>query len=557
VDIELKFAAQARLEFENVWKTLWRPASIDPDMPVVMGEWLIQANTLLAEHFSLLDKARELSETRARREERREALLVELVAVGHADAADAQRTVIALTARGAEFSARMRSERGRCEQMNAQRERSRNALESAVRTREEAFRELQSWCERWREVLAALSLPAETVPEAIDAILEDLRDLFEAYKSYRNDRVMLEGVRQEEENFRQRATGTIDAVASDLRSMSAHALPEAIRELRVRLDTARHNAARFAEREKEIRRVQAEFNDVEAELRAACGRRDGLLSTAGVPLDGIEARITASLELRRLRVEEERLRRELRLGARCSVEEIDVEAECAGYDGLRTELLQLGDVLTTLVGERERLIEDRREVARAREVLDRSDEAAQAQGDLLAVGGEIDRHVRRYAALITAKTLLEEEVNRYALTHQAPVLAAASRYLARLTGERYNQVRVVGDGVDQVIEVVCAQGERSIEQLSDGTRDQLYLALRLSVLEEHLRAAHALPLIVDDALLTFDDRRTGAALLAFRDFAKLTQVIYFTHHERVLDISRDVLGAETDLVRIDEASVAV
>jgi len=64
-------------------------------------------------------------------------------------------------------------------------------------------------------------------------------------------------------------------------------------------------------------------------------------------------------------------------------------------------------------------------------------------------------------------------------------------------------------------------------------------------------------LIVDDALLTFDDRRTAAALLAFWDFAKLTQVIYFTHHERVLDIARDVLGAQADSVRIDEAGVAV
>jgi uncharacterized protein YhaN len=557
VNIELQAAAQARSEFENVWKTLWRTASIDPDMPAVMGEWLVQANTLLVEHFSLLENARGLSESRAKREERREALLVELRAVGHANAADVQRTVIALTVRGAEFSTRMRSERGRCEQMNAQRERTRNALETAVHTREEAYRELLNCRDRWREVLAVLSLSAETVPEAIDAVLEDLRDLFEAHKTYHNDRVMLEGVRQAEENFRQRATEIIGAVASDLRSMSAHALPEAIREVRARLDTARHNAARFAEREKEMRRVQAEFNDVEAELRAARGRRDGLISAAGVPLDGIEARITASLELRRLHVEEERLRRELRLGARCSVEEIGVEADRSGYDGLRSELLQLGDVLTTLVGARERLIEDRREVARAREVLDRSDEAAQAQGDVLAVGGEIDRHVRRYAALITAKTLLEEEVKRYSLTHQAPVLAAASRYLARLTGERYNQVRVVGDGVDQVIEAVCAQGERTVDQLSDGTRDQLYLALRLSVLEEHFRAAHALPLIVDDALLTFDDRRTAAALLAFWDFARLTQVIYFTHHERVLDIAREVLGADADLVRIDEAGVAV
>jgi uncharacterized protein YhaN len=59
-----------------------------------------------------------------------------------------------------------------------------------------------------------------------------------------------------------------------------------------------------------------------------------------------------------------------------------------------------------------------------------------------------------------------------------------------------------------------------------------------------------LPLIVDDALLTFDDKRTAAALLAFQEFAKTTQVIYFTHHERVLDIARETLGAEADLVRI-------
>jgi uncharacterized protein YhaN len=434
--------------------------------------------------------------------------------------------------------------------MSAQRERMGAALDEAKRAREKAGEELERWRERWRAALSALFLPLETQPEAINAVLEDLRDLFDAYNAYRSESTCLESVRAEEERYRRRAAEAIAAAAPDLLPMLEHALAQAVKAAQARLKEARGNAARLVEREEQIRRAQAELDTVAAELREASQRRDAVIEAAGLRLDGIDARIAAALELRRLRAEGERLHRELRLGARCPVEEIDAEAQRAGYEGLRTDLLSVRDASAGLQEERERLIAERQKVQSAREDLDRSDVAAQAQGDLLAVGGEIDRHVRRYAALMLAKTLLEEEINRYALTHQAPILATASRYLARLTCERYRGVLVVGEGDAQAIEVLCDEGEKTVEALSDGTRDQLYLALRLSVLEEHLRAARPLPLIVDDALLTFDDKRTAAALLAFREFAQTTQVIYFTHHERVLDIARETLGAEADLVRI-------
>ena len=71
--------------------------------------------------------------------------------------------------------------------------------------------------------------------------------------------------------------------------------------------------------------------------------------------------------------------------------------------------------------------------------------------------------------------------------------------------------------------------------MSDGTRDQLYLALRLASLHVRLAEEDPMPFIVDDILVNFDDRRSGAALEALTELAKNNQVILFTHHQKILD----------------------
>ena len=81
-----------------------------------------------------------------------------------------------------------------------------------------------------------------------------------------------------------------------------------------------------------------------------------------------------------------------------------------------------------------------------------------------------------------------------------------------------------------------------VEGMSSGTRDQLYLALRLASLR--LRTGmEAMPFIVDDILINFDERRSEATLQVFADMADRNQIIMFTHQAQIADMARS-LGRE-------------
>jgi uncharacterized protein YhaN len=80
--------------------------------------------------------------------------------------------------------------------------------------------------------------------------------------------------------------------------------------------------------------------------------------------------------------------------------------------------------------------------------------------------------------------------------------------------------------------------------MSEGTRDQLYLALRLAALDRHLEEHEPMPLILDDLLSTFDNERAKAILPQLAELAKRSQVLLFTHHEHLIQLARETLGDE-------------
>ena len=79
-----------------------------------------------------------------------------------------------------------------------------------------------------------------------------------------------------------------------------------------------------------------------------------------------------------------------------------------------------------------------------------------------------------------------------------------------------------------------------VEGLSEGARDQLFLALRLALLERH--AGEPLPFIGDDILASFDDARTAQTLAVLADFGRARQAIVFTHHRHVADLAEAARG---------------
>ena len=93
----------------------------------------------------------------------------------------------------------------------------------------------------------------------------------------------------------------------------------------------------------------------------------------------------------------------------------------------------------------------------------------------------------------------------------------------------------------EALYVRCADGaERRPDQLSTGTREQLYLAIRLAYVLHYCRQTEPLPIIMDDVLVNFDADRSRATLEALRDVSREVQVVFFTCHSFFVDLIREV-----------------
>jgi len=88
----------------------------------------------------------------------------------------------------------------------------------------------------------------------------------------------------------------------------------------------------------------------------------------------------------------------------------------------------------------------------------------------------------------------------------------------------------------------------SVDGMSKGTRDQLFLSLRLSYLEEYAQKVEAVPFIGDDLLTTWDDKRALRGLQALAATSSHIQPILFTHHSRILELAQSALQDSLDVI---------
>ena len=165
----------------------------------------------------------------------------------------------------------------------------------------------------------------------------------------------------------------------------------------------------------------------------------------------------------------------------------------------------------------------------------------QCQGQMEAIGHRTDLEARQnalqrriqqledtYAALALALSTLENA--RAALQRRfAPrITSQAQEILNRLTDGRYDRL-VLGPDLTLQVTATDEDALRSTLWRSDGTADLLYLSLRLAVAGELTPQA---PLILDDALVRFDDQRLKKALEVLKEEADQRQILLFTCHTR-------------------------
>jgi len=167
------------------------------------------------------------------------------------------------------------------------------------------------------------------------------------------------------------------------------------------------------------------------------------------------------------------------------------------------------------------------------------------QAELASVEEQLGRQWERRRVLERARLLLEQTRAAVARDHQPPVLREASRWLARLTDGRYARITTAID--EARLEVHEQDGTLwNPERLSRGTREQVFLALRLALIRDLGRHDVSLPLVMDDALVNFDDQRAPLAARVLVEFvaeqAAGRQMLVLTCHQHVARVFHEAGG---------------
>ena len=134
-----------------------------------------------------------------------------------------------------------------------------------------------------------------------------------------------------------------------------------------------------------------------------------------------------------------------------------------------------------------------------------------------------------YDAIALAMEVLDD-ANTTLQNRFSPALGArAAEIFAKITGGRYQKVLL---SRDFSLETDSEGAQRSVQLLSQGASDQLYLAVRLAICDMVLPAEKRVPLVLDDALLSFDDDRLHAALDYLLEESERRQILLFTCQKR-------------------------
>jgi hypothetical protein len=242
-----------------------------------------------------------------------------------------------------------------------------------------------------------------------------------------------------------------------------------------------------------------------------------------------------SNDVRKYQDDFDRIEKDLvRSGDGASIAELEGESVGADRDAIEVRLGANGTELLEVDGT---LVEARDARATAQAELRRlqgPSVASERAEDIQAALARLRDDVVRYARLRVASTLLARRIDDYRRKNQAPLLLRASTLFREMTVNSFERLEADVEDDRPILVGVRPNGARVPSHgMSGGSRDQLFLALRLAAVEASCTAGEPMPFVVDDILVQFDDDRGAATLRVLADVASRTQVVLFTHHQQV------------------------
>jgi uncharacterized protein YhaN len=537
---EMKILKEAHEAHRKTWEAIWEPLGIDPGTPREMKQWILRLEKLVKtvqSANSVADDAQILAEHLKR--------IKKHVSI-HITKFDES-----ISQQDMNLESMISLCEQRVEQEEGARERTRELKKSLSdadirlkRIREEIKKiedEESNWLREWRQAIDGLGLKADVHPEHATETFEHLLDFFDKFDRSEDLRKRIYGMDLVEEKFNKRVFEFADGIGFKRDGQDAATIAA---QLNRDLNDAREARATLKKIETQIKEKNDEIKENEITIRAAKEQLASLRDQASVETDddliaaSQRSRVKRDL-LQKLDTIEQEL---LRNGDGRGIEELEKEADESEIDAIEGELATISDELKELQEQRDRLRDERRTIQNEIKAKDGSAAAANASQEAEEHFTTMVSSAEQYLRLRIAALVLEQRIEDYRKKNQAPVLARAGELFSKLTLGSYANLRDELDesGKPILLGVRPNDEEVPVEGMSDGSRDQLYLALRLATLEQPLSKGEPIPFVVDDILIGFDDNRTRVCLEVLSELAAHTQVLLFTHHSRVLELAKSI-----------------
>ena len=531
---------QRAAEGAAAWREVWAAVPVTPALPDAMYAWL-EGHARVVHHAArLVALDDELAGLDATIDTHRHELRAALDQLSVATPPDASLATLGTVADATRVEiAKVRERRAH---LRAEHERLIRVRRTAERDERHASERLVAWQSAWCAALSRAGLdPDLEVAEAVALVgsREAAVDLLDTAA---------------------RATarlGVLDdfiaTFATDVRDLAARLRPAlassdpgvVVRLLVDELEQANAGVQRVAALRRELEEREHEAAEAAQIEAGASARIDALRTEVGVTSEAdLREAIARAERLHRAEAELDRLEQELQRqsgGPRAA----QLEESLAGRN--EADLLAHGLALDAELAEAlATLDQDSVELGHLQEqraAMDGSAGAADAAAEAQMALAEIARDTEEYLAVHLATLLLRDAIAQYREQHQAPLLARARPWFARLTDGSFATLDTDLDTKGHlVLEAVRPDGERVlVSALSEGTRDQLFLALRLAAVALAAERSEPMPLLLDDLFVNFDERRTSAALEIFGELSGEMQVVLFTHHRHVADLAAAAL----------------
>lgn len=401
--------------------------------------------------------------------------------------------------------------------------------------------------EQWRETLRTVGLPLALTPDHLQHLAEGNDHLLELARRVQTRREELQR-RQAELTA---LTGRVNTLFTEAQLVAAGDDPRTrLRQLAAAMSEQRRWIERRREMRQEHRQLKQAFREHARECRKLLTLRRVLFHQAHVVAEQQLRKLAArQAKIEQLTQQHEELATRIRLtvGTQCTDADLAEVLESHRNDNLEQYEERL---LARLHDAQERLTQlhqSRGEMIQEMKMLAENRRLPAAKLELGCLEEQIGRAAERWRVLAVAGLMLEDIRQIYETERQPETLAEASTYLVRLTEGRYRRIwtPLSQDG----LRLDMADGETlPLDVLSQGTREALFLSLRLALASAYARRGALLPLVLDDVLVNLDRRRAKAAVDVLCDFAHGGhQLLVFTCHHHIVKLFQQA-GAEVRIL---------